>query len=337
MANGSKTKEKPIAFQDVYGGAHVSEAVKIFFQNYLHVKHGTADSMINLGLGGIRYKNPIYKTQNLVDFSVDYKLTQQDIVFYNKTYPLLINGEGYVEGLRKAFLEKNPASDSETPLVKPENFEKFVQGHTAFAIFAMIQHAKNFQGEIKHVSFEDEMARVCVLTQCTSFNIMNEVRKIAPEIFGVVSPKTTHEAEAADSKTIDLPKASLISLNGKIKEISSSPENGKQEYVKIYGEKSYADLIGKILPKMYGAYLECLSIVMGLAASMPLVGNSIREAGKRLLFFEEAERSKNNKDEAYRISEKKKKEKKEGEEAEKRAKKHPNKELDFKVGGSGLT
>jgi len=223
-------------FQTIYGKSQsnvpnesntskIISSARDFVISKMHIKPEQYEGIINKALTSIMDNSPkYYKSDGRTAFSLDYVVPGNMQLMLKEIYSGLLSDTDTKEVLYKKFVV-------DSKLVKHENFEDFFKGHAALAALLMIQHAQNFKEDIKSVGFSGQMAHICSSSICVVFDIMEEVKKVAPELFSF--GKSIHPP------TVNLPQKTLEGLGGLASRIGSNVEI---EYNNIFGKGSYAKL-----------------------------------------------------------------------------------------------
>lgn len=222
--------QTPVGFD----ASKLTIAVPDFVRNDLHTTLRSFDNIMDNALSNTRRKNPDAYVENPKAFSLTAELNERQKRLASEWYPVLVNDSVYVNGLKKAFCE-------ESKLVKPENFEEFVKKHTQLVTLVLVQHAENLKDKIAEIHFMGEMVGVCSAVSCITFNIMEEVRKIAPDLFGEVRTKPTE------------PQGRLVEISPFA---ALSPGYDSRKFANLFGGEALQSLTKNVMPTMYNAYLR---------------------------------------------------------------------------------
>lgn len=244
-------------------------------ENHLHVDREILAGQTITAMANIRSKNQTVYVDpySIKSLSFERPLSQKEKELYNSWYSNFINDQDYVNSLRTTFIK-------ERKFVKASEFDEFAKGYIAYAVFTMVQHAQNFKpGAIDHVEFSKEMAQVCATGQCIVFNIMKEVEKLRPDLFGAkFQPKTD-----TMGVQVDLPSSSLLAINNSNFEFSSASEKKQKEILdKTFMPGTYDKLVNNLMPKLFNIFEKQQAQTQALPVFASRYDSYIPNTGQRI-------------------------------------------------------
>jgi hypothetical protein len=293
---------------------------KEFTAKWLHVSPEVYVKTINQALANIRtYAPEVYK-KNASEFSFDKVLSNDQIANLSEWRNLILQDPEFRK--RMDVFVKNG-------LVLPKNYETFVEDHATLAALVMVQHAENFKGKIDGVGFSGQMAHICDDTLCVTFNIMEEMKKIAPQLFGAASKvgeslKPLSSALGTSTSPVSLasvsnprpdaevpgrlfsehPDGTMVSTNGTpfvlaaVEVIGKKFTNvSKKRCEEIFGKGTYGKILKDVLPMMYKAYLK-----HNFNIDLPSFIEPANVAGQNIIAQNTSEFTKSTKESAYKQS-----------------------------------
>jgi len=234
-----------------------NEIAKRFFAKNMHIMDKDISSKISvnqieqllgLALTNIIGQSPqgVYKT-NPASFSFDWKIPENSnlsILFKSSMDKLYSNDEGdpIKKTLKASFIDKGG---------KSENFESFYKSFTTMVSYVIVSHARNIPGNLdpESIGFEGKTAHVCSATQCFVLDLMDELNKIAPNVFGRSAPIAKQEQQ---------PGSVFASLSSTIMVLTQSPGALETAYDHRFGKGAYEYLQNNVIPGLIMKFFELL-------------------------------------------------------------------------------
>ena len=236
MGNSLDEKEPQLPINTRRETASIAATCKKLPEKWLHISSDAYAERIGSALAGIRSLAPDAYKKNAAEFSLDRILTNDQRVNLINWRNLILLDQVFRRDMR-VLADKGGGL--------PQNYETFAKDQATMAAFIMVQHAENFKGKASDVKFYGSMVSACAEMSCMSFNIMDEVKKIAQNMPGALK-KGAPPVRKDAPHVVDLPRAEAG---------APGPRPIEGRYKECFGS-AYSRLLAAVLPMMYGSYLK---------------------------------------------------------------------------------